>query len=100
MQIVIEIPDVLKTKVDNTSDKEAISCVNWFDGTLVYAIRNGTVLPEQYGDLIDRDELLKSDVGKIMGFRECDIRNAPTILEGTVIQNEDIPMVERTKEKG
>ena len=55
MRMVIEIPDALKTKVDNTSDKEAISWVDWFDGTLVYAIRNGTVLPEQYGDLIDRN---------------------------------------------
>ena len=29
--------------------------------------------------LIDADELLKNDVGRIMGFRECDIKNAPTV---------------------
>lgn len=53
-------------------------------GSYAKAIKNGTVLPEQHGDLIDRNELLKNDVGKIMGFRESDIINAPTILEGTV----------------
>ena len=29
--------------------------------------------------LIDADELLKNDIGRIMGFRECDIKNAPTV---------------------
>ena len=53
------------------------------DFNMISAIRNGIVLPEQHGDLIDRDELLKDDIGKIMGFRESDIRNAPTILEAT-----------------
>lgn len=54
------------------------------DFNMVSAIRNGTVLPQKHGDLIDRDELLKDDIGRIMGFRESDIKNAHTILEGTV----------------
>lgn len=82
VQIVIEIPYDVYKSCRNLKDSPYYD--NSFRDTAIFAIGHGTVLPEQYGDLIDRDELLKNDVGKIMGFRECDIRNAHTILEGTV----------------
>lgn len=45
------------------------------------AIRNGTPLPKGHGDLIDRQELLKSPLCKTFGLRSVDIENAPTIIE-------------------
>lgn len=73
MKIVIDIDEDIYNHIVIDSE--------YFTPSLVNAFKNGTVLPEQYGDLIDRDELLKNDIGKIMGFRESDIRNAPTILK-------------------
>ena len=51
MQIIIEIPDEMyqNAKQDMLCGSEII----------VNAIKNGTPLPEHYGDLIDRSELLK-----------------------------------------
>ena len=91
MKIVIEIPDVLKTKVDNTPDKEAISWADWFDGTLVYAIRNGTVLPEQ-ARIIDMNKLAIAPIDItdlqhdrcLMVYLPEDLDDA-TILERSVI---------------
>ena len=58
--------------------------------TLLTAIKNGTPLPEHHGDLIDRDELLlwshKMDTMYCI-YDEVvdvgDIKNAPTIVEGS-----------------
>lgn len=59
--------------------------------SLYNAIKNGTVLPEQHGDLIDRDELLTSERPKGIAddvWKESHIykllSNATSILEGTV----------------
>lgn len=77
MKLVIDIPEYI---IDSVKNDE----VCHYEKFKIYeAVKNGIPLPKNYGDLIDRDELLKSDVGKIMGFRECDIRNAHTILEGS-----------------
>ena len=46
-------------------------------------IMNGTILPKGHGDLIDRQELLKSTLCKTFGLRSVDIENAPTIIEGS-----------------
>lgn len=45
------------------------------------AIRKGIILPKGHGDLIDRQELLKSTLCKTFGLRSVDIENAPTIIE-------------------
>lgn len=68
---------------------------------LIYAIQNGTPLPEHHGDLIDRDELLtwshKTDIRYCI-YDEVvdvgDIKNAPTIVEGS--ENE---LVEKKPQK-
>ena len=51
----------------------------------ISTILNGIVLPERHGDLIDRQELIKT----AYEYREdtvsiTEIKYAPTILEGTV----------------
>ena len=80
MEIVIDIPRGFYEHVKGHKDIFTYGLVN---GEKVgEIIANGTVLPEQHGDLIDRDKLLKDDIGKVMGFRESDIRNAHTILKG------------------
>ena len=45
------------------------------------AIEDGVLLPKGHGDLIDRQELLKSTLCKTFGLRSVDIDNAPTIIE-------------------
>ena len=53
VELVIKIPDSLYKKIEDLSFDE-------LDTTdAVMLIRNGTVIPESHGDLIDRDELLK-----------------------------------------
>ena len=71
MQIVIELPEENCNKLINQIISDCSFMVSMI-----------TKLPK-HGDLIDRDELLKDDIGKNLGFREIDIRNAPTILEAT-----------------
>ena len=53
MQIVIDISDGTKQKIDNGFISQVIINHLWD------AVKNGTPLPEHYGDLIDRNELLK-----------------------------------------
>ena len=55
MRIVIEVPDDLKDTCDYDDIDEAMKHVTWFGLTLALAIRDGIVLPEQYGRLIDAD---------------------------------------------
>jgi tetratricopeptide (TPR) repeat protein len=45
------------------------------------AVASSTPLPKGHGDLIDRQELLKSTLCKTFGLRSVDIENAPTIVE-------------------
>lgn len=44
-------------------------------------IMNGAIIPKGHGDLIDRQELLKSTLCKTFGLRSVDIENAPIIVE-------------------
>ena len=48
---------------------------------VIKAIKNGTLIPKGHGDLIDKQELLKSALCKTFGLRSVDIDNAPTIIE-------------------
>ena len=50
-------------------------------GRVYCAIVSGIPLPKGHGDLIDRQELLKSTLCKTFGLRSVDIENAPTIIE-------------------
>ena len=59
MQIVIEIPEELKNKIDNANEDNYRTYLWWFETTLYCAIKNGTPLPEHHGDLVDRNELLQ-----------------------------------------
>lgn len=59
MQIVIDISDELKNKIDACDDDSYSSIIRWYDTTLYDAIRNGTSLPKGHGDLIDREELFR-----------------------------------------
>jgi hypothetical protein len=69
MQIVIDIP------------KEEYERLTYIDILKLRTyIENGTPLPKGHGDLIDRQELLKSTLCKTFGLRSVDIENAPTII--------------------
>lgn len=81
MKIVIEIHE---------KDYQAIKSGYLPFGAIAYAIANGTPLPEHHGRLIDADilEECKEVMNTIMGeskyaIRMEDIRNAPTIIEGS-----------------
>ena len=89
MKLVVDIPDgqydlILK------SDKGVYS-VFVSKECMMYAIKNGTPLPEHYGDLIDRNELLKKEVwgsfGEIGEDAPCvfkaHIEDAPAIIKAT-----------------
>lgn len=55
MKIVIDIPDVVKQRLDEGHIENG-SIMSW---ALLDMIKNGTVLPKGHGDLIDRDKLEK-----------------------------------------
>ena len=78
MRMVIEIPN----SIYNTIENDEVISREWLM-ILQKHILDGTVLPEQYGRLIDADALLthKTDHEYISTHI---IYNAPTILEGTV----------------
>ena len=77
MQIVIDIPEILYTKIQNgKADKRTLETV----------ILHGTPLPKGHGRLIDSDVLqeeMEKDVRRAMSF--VDLTNfvwlAPTIIE-------------------
>lgn len=57
MKIVIDIPEEVKTKIDenlNACDLDIYDCV-------VVAVKNGTPLPKGHGRLIDGDKLANDD---------------------------------------
>lgn len=75
MKIVIEIPDQkYKWIVDNPQI---------YTDDLCEAIRNGTLLPEHHGRLIDESKITKC----YMPINQLDVRgirtDAPTIIEGS-----------------
>lgn len=80
MQIVIDIPDDMWEKIQEGYVPLGISKY----------LKNGIVLPEQHGDLIDKNdiqEITLEDSLHIMTYKkggevDCEI-DAPTILKGT-----------------
>ena len=61
---------------------------------LVDAVANGTTLPKNHGDLIDRDELLNCsyEIDGAYTYEEVvhidDVKQAPTIIEAEVSTDE------------
>ena len=81
MRVVIEIPKDMWEKIQDGYVPLGISKY----------LKKGTVLPEQHGDLIDRNEIritnyeiFTKDFKEALKLLIERIRNAPTILEGTV----------------
>lgn len=77
MQIVIDIPDTLFTKIQNgKADKRTLETV----------ILHGTPLPKRHGRLIDADRLKsmysinQANFNTVVGIQKW-IENAPTIIE-------------------
>ena len=74
MQIVIEIDEHLYNNAVND-----LLCGNEL---LVFAIKNGTPLPEHHGDLIDRNELLKQPLNDV-NYPSNYVRIASAIIPST-----------------
>ena len=53
IELVIKIPEELKNKIDNANEGNYKTYLWWFETTLYCAIKDGTILPEGHGDLID-----------------------------------------------
>jgi hypothetical protein len=78
MKLVIDIPEEEymmikmsdKTVFANAASKEC----------MLHAIKNGTVLQNGHGDLIDRDLLHTNYIGTELGT-DCEVYLAPTVLE-------------------
>lgn len=90
MEVVIDIDDNIYTRLfDNGLPIDLTTAIN--DATdIATAIRNGTPLPENHGDLIERNELL--DYSYEIDSMYCmydevvnvdDIKNAPAIIKGS-----------------
>ena len=86
MKLIIDIP---KNEYNEIMNDDYIPDGN-FRKNCIIAIRNGTPLPKNHGDLIDRDELLKDDVSRTMGFRECDIRKANVVIEADTERRDSV----------
>lgn len=67
MKLVVDIPDSLYVRI--TDDKRQIS------KELYEIIKNGTIIPEGHGRLIDASQLP-------LDIEYDDVENAPTIVEG------------------
>lgn len=65
MQIVIDISDELKNKIDACDDDSYSSIIRWYDTTLYDAIRNGTLLPKGHGKLIDYSWVVENIIKKL-----------------------------------
>ena len=97
MRLVIEIPDDVYKSCRNLKNSPYYD--NSFRDTAIFAIGNGTVLPEQHGRLVDvnllcedlinrwdiadisKEEMIKAVMAEIV---TPIIVSQPTILEGTV----------------
>lgn len=78
MQIMIDIAE----KDYQNIKKHPDTITSYLTTVYLYdAVREGIPLPKGHGDLIDRQELLKSTLCKTFGLRSVDIENAPTIIE-------------------
>ena len=71
----------MKIVIDISQDVYDNPC-NYCCYALANNIKNGTVLPEKYGDLIDRYALLKQPMNTA-NYPTNYVKIAPTILEGT-----------------
>lgn len=80
MQIVINIS---KKTYKEIQERNIITCGETFAKDLVRRIRNGTLLPEHHGRLIDESKITKC----YMPINQLDVRgirtDAPTIIEGS-----------------
>lgn len=101
MQIVIDIPKEFEKHFNSDRFEDSLSRVRFdiyksFIGgrdivsgryeietldMITEAFLNSNPLSKGHGDLIDRQELLKSTLCKTFGLRSVDIENAPTIIE-------------------
>lgn len=94
MKVVIDIPDYDLQSVENGS----IAC-----GIILKAVKNGIILPEGHGDLIDREKFLKSFLDsfwgavkegnssfEVVGAVKNIIRNTPTVIEADKEKSDDI----------
>lgn len=79
MQIVIDIPKGFYEHVKGHKDIFTYGLIN--GEKIGEIIANGTVLPKQHGDLIDRDALLKQPMDTA-NYPSNYVKIAPTILEG------------------
>ena len=79
IELVIKIPKELINQLD---DDNYPSIISWFETTLYCAIKNGIPLPKGYGDLIDRNELLKQPLDNV-NYPSNYVRIAPTIIPAT-----------------
>jgi hypothetical protein len=57
MQIVIDIPNEAKEVFDKASKDDIYGCFYDYNSLIGNAIKNGVVLPEKHGRLIDADEV-------------------------------------------
>ena len=75
MQIVIDVPDWVYKHIVKGNEEAPDENIS------IDAIRNGTVLPENHGRLVDANELIK----KTNKSRDIygELWKAPTILEAT-----------------
>ena len=78
MQIVIDIPEKIYNDIKSKNEH----------GLIFNAVKNGTPLPKNHGDLIDRNELLNNsyEIDSIYCLYDIvvnvdDIKDAPTIIE-------------------
>ena len=80
MQIMIELPQKLCTEIKQSY---SIRLDDKSTDKIIKAIKNGTVIPEHHGDLVDKDELWDAYNDLDYDFYEA-YDSVPTILEGTV----------------
>lgn len=78
MQILIDIPEEVKSEIDCADDETYQSTISWYDTTLYCAIKNGTPLPKGHGRLIDASKI--DCRNGAWTFAEA-IEYAPTIIK-------------------
>ena len=92
MRVVIDIPDDNFNRIRELAEVNGLS--NNLMGYSLLAIAHGTVLPKAHGDLIDREEFLKTFLDsfwgavkegnssfEVVGVVKNIIRNAPIVIE-------------------
>lgn len=78
MQIVIDIPDWVYKHIVQGNEEAPDENIS------IDAIRNGTVLPENHGRLIDLDALCDEHLsGCYIELEEHEISEIPVIIKGT-----------------